>query len=54
MITNLVLFGASGDVAGRFLLPALATLHASGLASGGFAIVGTAVRALTTRRSAAT
>ena len=30
MITNLVLFGASGDVAGRFLLPALATLHASG------------------------
>jgi glucose-6-phosphate 1-dehydrogenase len=42
VIANLVLFGASGDLAGRFLLPALATLHASGRLPEGFAIVGTA------------
>src|SRR5690348_11153698 len=30
MIASLILFGASGDLAGRFLLPALATLQASG------------------------
>ena len=42
MIANLVLFGASGDLAGRFLLPALATLHASGRLPDDFAIVGTA------------
>src|SRR3954454_18855996 len=39
---NLVLFGASGDLAGRFLFPALATLRASGRLPEGFAIVGTA------------
>jgi glucose-6-phosphate 1-dehydrogenase len=42
MITNLVLFGASGDLAGRFLLPALATLHATGRLPPDLTIVGTA------------
>jgi glucose-6-phosphate 1-dehydrogenase len=42
MIANLVLFGASGDLAGRFLLPALATLRASGRLPEDFTIVGTA------------
>jgi glucose-6-phosphate 1-dehydrogenase len=41
MITNLVLFGASGDLAGRFLLPALATLRTSGRLQEELAIVGT-------------
>jgi glucose-6-phosphate 1-dehydrogenase len=36
MIPNLALFGASGDLAGRFLLPALAT----GRFGGELAIVG--------------
>lgn len=30
MIERLVLFGATGDLAGRYLLPALAALHVSG------------------------
>src|SRR5689334_4964517 len=42
MISNIVLFGASGDLAGRFLLPALAALHATGRLGEGFTIVGTA------------
>lgn len=42
MIAKLVLFGASGDLAGRFLLPALASLHASGRLPKGFAVVGSA------------
>ena len=42
MISNLVLFGASGDLTGRFLLPALATLRASGRLGEEFAVVGTA------------
>jgi glucose-6-phosphate 1-dehydrogenase len=42
MINNLVLFGASGDLAGRFLLPALVTLRATSRLPEGFAIVGTA------------
>jgi glucose-6-phosphate 1-dehydrogenase len=42
MITNLVLFGASGDLAGRFLLPALAALRATGRVGNDLAIVGTA------------
>src|SRR4051812_49095899 len=42
MIANLVIFGASGDLAGRFLFPALAALRASGRLPDGFAIVGTA------------
>jgi glucose-6-phosphate 1-dehydrogenase len=42
MISNLVLFGASGDLTGRFLLPALATLRATGRLGEELAIVGTA------------
>jgi glucose-6-phosphate 1-dehydrogenase len=42
MITNLVLFGASGDLAGRFLLPALAALRAAGRLADDFAVVGAA------------
>ena len=42
MITNLVLFGASGDLVGRFLLPALATLRAADRLPEPFAVVGTA------------
>jgi glucose-6-phosphate 1-dehydrogenase len=42
MITNLVLFGASGDLAGRFLLPALSALRATGRLHDGFTIVGSA------------
>jgi glucose-6-phosphate 1-dehydrogenase len=42
VITNLVLFGASGDLAGRFLLPALATLRASGRLREEFVVVGAA------------
>ena len=42
MISDLVLFGASGDLAGRFLLPALATLRATGRLGEELAVVGTA------------
>jgi glucose-6-phosphate 1-dehydrogenase len=42
VIANLVLFGASGDLAGRFLLPALATLRAQGHLPDGFSVVGSA------------
>lgn len=42
MITNLVLFGASGDLAGRFLIPALATLRATARLPKGFSLVGSA------------
>src|SRR4051812_29644800 len=42
MISNLVLFGASGDLAGRFLLPALATLRAAGRVDDELSVVGTA------------
>jgi glucose-6-phosphate 1-dehydrogenase len=42
VIANLVLFGASGDLAGRFLLPALAKLRATGRLPEGFSLVGTA------------
>ena len=42
MIETLVLFGASGDLAGRFLLPALAALHASGRLPDDFGVVGAA------------
>src|SRR3954471_21133557 len=42
VIANLVLFGASGDLAGRFLLPALASLRANGRLSDDFVVVGTA------------
>jgi glucose-6-phosphate 1-dehydrogenase len=42
MIPNLVLFGASGDLAGRFLFPALATLRALGRLPEDLTIIGTA------------
>ena len=42
MISTLVLFGASGDLAGRFLLPALAALRATGRLGEEFKVVGTA------------
>jgi glucose-6-phosphate 1-dehydrogenase len=38
MIERLILFGATGDLAGRYLLPALAALHAAGRLPGGFEI----------------
>ena len=40
MITRLVLAGATGDLAGRFLLPALAALTADGDLPAGFQLVG--------------
>jgi glucose-6-phosphate 1-dehydrogenase len=42
MIGRLVLFGASGDLAGRFLLPALAALKASGRLPDDFSVTGAA------------
>jgi glucose-6-phosphate 1-dehydrogenase len=42
MIASLVLFGASGDLAGRYLLPALAALHAANELPETFAVLGTA------------
>jgi glucose-6-phosphate 1-dehydrogenase len=42
MIANLVLLGASGDLAERFLFPALVMLHAAGRLPEGFTIVGSA------------
>jgi glucose-6-phosphate 1-dehydrogenase len=46
VITNLVLFGATGDLAGRYLLPALAALRAANRLPDGFAVLGTARQAL--------
>jgi glucose-6-phosphate 1-dehydrogenase len=40
VIERLVLFGATGDLAGRFLLPALAALHAARRLPDGFQVVG--------------
>jgi glucose-6-phosphate 1-dehydrogenase len=42
MIERLLLFGATGDLAGRFLLPALAELYDSGYLPDGFRVVGAA------------
>ncbi len=56
MIERLVLFGATGDLAGRFLLPALAALHAAGKLPDAFHIIGAARKQLDDaafRRSAA-
>ncbi len=39
MIRRLVLFGATGDLAGRFVMPALAALHAAQRLPGGFSLV---------------
>ena len=46
MIERLVLLGATGDLAGRFLLPALAALHAAGELPDGFRVVGAAAGTL--------
>ena len=40
MIDRLVIFGATGDLTARFLLPGLAALHAAGLLGEGFAVTG--------------
>ena len=42
MIARLVLFGATGDLTGRYLLPALAALHAAGKLPHEFRLVGAA------------
>ena len=42
MIGTLVLFGATGDLAGRYLLPALAALGAAGRLPDDFAVIATA------------
>jgi glucose-6-phosphate 1-dehydrogenase len=42
LIERLLLFGATGDLAGRFLLPALAELYEEGKLPDGFCVVGTA------------
>lgn len=42
MIGQLVVFGATGDLTGRFLLPALAQLSAAGALPDGFTVVGAA------------
>jgi glucose-6-phosphate 1-dehydrogenase len=46
MIERLVLFGATGDLAGRYLLPALAALHAAGRLPDGFELIGAATQDL--------
>ncbi|WP_377272930.1 glucose-6-phosphate dehydrogenase [Peterkaempfera sp. SMS 1(5)a] len=40
MIDRLVIFGATGDLSGRFLLPGLASLHAAGQLGDRFRVVG--------------
>ena len=42
MIRRILLFGATGDLAGRFLLPAMARLQASGYLPDDFLVVGAA------------
>ena len=42
MIGKLVLFGATGDLAGRYVLPALARLHAARVLPGRFTVVAAA------------
>ncbi len=42
MIKRLILFGATGDLAGRFLLPALAELYDEGTLPQGFSVFGAA------------
>lgn len=48
MIARLVLFGATGDLVGRFLLPALAQFRSAGILPGDFRILGAATPALDT------
>jgi glucose-6-phosphate 1-dehydrogenase len=50
VIRRLILFGATGDLAGRFLLPALAELHSSGKLPHGFSVVGAATQDLDTEK----
>jgi glucose-6-phosphate 1-dehydrogenase len=42
MLDRLVLFGATGDLAGRFLFPALTSLAAAGQLADQFAVIGAA------------
>lgn len=42
MIQNLVIFGASGDLTSRFLMPALVRLHQAGTLPEGFRVMGVA------------
>lgn len=42
MTERLLLFGATGDLAGRFLLPALAGLHGAGRLPANFRVFGSA------------
>jgi glucose-6-phosphate 1-dehydrogenase len=42
MIPRLVLFGATGDLAARYLFPALAAIHATGRLPSPFSVTGTA------------
>jgi glucose-6-phosphate 1-dehydrogenase len=44
VIARLILFGATGDLAGRFLLPALAALHAAGRLPIGLSVIGAATQ----------
>jgi glucose-6-phosphate 1-dehydrogenase len=46
MIERLVVFGATGDLAGRFLLPAIAALYDSGRLSTRFRVIGAAQKEL--------
>jgi glucose-6-phosphate 1-dehydrogenase len=48
MIDRLAIFGATGDLSGRFLLPALAALHATGAAPYGLEVTGTGRQPWTT------
>jgi glucose-6-phosphate 1-dehydrogenase len=44
MIERLILFGATGDLAGRFLLPAMAELYDSGKLSADFRVIASATK----------
>jgi glucose-6-phosphate 1-dehydrogenase len=44
VITRLLLLGATGDLAGRFVLPALAWLSAAGQLPDGMQVVGAAAQ----------
>ncbi|MFF5662694.1 hypothetical protein ACFY7F_07530 [Streptomyces griseofuscus] len=48
MIGRLVVPGATGDLSGRFLMPALAALHAAGHLDEGFRLTGASREELTT------
>jgi glucose-6-phosphate 1-dehydrogenase len=47
MIDRLLLFGATGDLAGRFLIPALGALHEQGRLPAGFRVTAAAPREMT-------